>query len=407
VKLADLELRDSICTLERLESYTALRVLARLHGSPIGYVQVPVAAGSVSGPAIGTLIREHHGQALVRHLLSDWLETWPRRSPLSPAALVNVSHPVRRGKLPSVTVAVCTRDRPASLARCLEALKRLDYRGLDILVVDNAPSGPTTERLVRESFSQVRYVQEPRPGLSWARNRAISETQAEIIAFTDDDAVVDPGWVSALADVFVDDANVMAVTGLVVPYELETEAQILFERYGGFGRGFVRRWASSGVSDARWRSYHHTAQFGTGANMAFRRAVFEQVGCFDEALGAGTVTQGGEDLEMIFRVLQEGHALVYEPRALVRHSHRRRYSELRTQVTSNGVGFSAYLVGSVLRYPGEGLAFARLMLQSLRGYFLRRLFVSFLRPVGFPRDLILAELRGRIVCLTRYPMVRI
>ena len=144
--------------------------------------------------------------------------------------------------LPLVTVAVCTRDRTAQLAGCLDSLGRLDYPALDVLVVDNAPSDPATARLVGERYPQVRYVCEPRPGLNWARNRAIAEARGEIIAYTDDDVVVDPGWVRALAHVFAQHPEVMAVTGLVVPYELETEAQMFFERYGGFGRGFERKW---------------------------------------------------------------------------------------------------------------------------------------------------------------------
>ena len=66
-----------------------------------------------------------------------------------------------------------------------------------------------------------------------ARNRAILEAKGEIIAYTDDDVVADPGWIKALATVFAEDPDVMAVTGLVVPFELETEAQVLFERDGG------------------------------------------------------------------------------------------------------------------------------------------------------------------------------
>ena len=97
------------------------------------------------------------------------------------------------GTLPLVTVAVCTRDRTDDLARCLDSLSCLDYPALEVLVVDNAPSSNATERLVRTRYPNWRYVCEPRPGLNWARNRAIIESSGEIIAYTDDDVVVDPG----------------------------------------------------------------------------------------------------------------------------------------------------------------------------------------------------------------------
>ena len=78
------------------------------------------------------------------------------------------------------------------------------------------------------SYPEMRYVCEPRPGLNWARNRAIIEAQGEIIAYTDDDCLVDPGWVRSFVQVFMENPEAAAVTGLVLPAELETEAQNLF-----------------------------------------------------------------------------------------------------------------------------------------------------------------------------------
>ena len=87
--------------------------------------------------------------------------------------------------------------------------------------------------------------------------------------------------------------------------------------------------------------------------MAYRHSLFARIGGFDPALDVGTVTNGGGDLEMFFRVLKEGYTLVYEPAALVRHRHRRDYAQLREQITNNGVGFYAYLVRSALHYRDE------------------------------------------------------
>lgn len=301
---------------------------------------------------------------------------------------------------PLLTVAVCTRNHPEDLARCLDALERLDYPALDLLVVDNAPGSRATEHLVRTSYPAVRYVCEPRPGLDWARNRAILEAWGEIVAFTDDDVVVDPQWAQALADAFVEREEVMAVTGLVVPLELDTKAQVFFEQYGGFGCGLERKY--------HWRdpNCHGLAlECGTGANMAFRRSLFERIGLFDPALDVGTPTHGGGDIEMFFRVLKEGYMLLYEPTAVVYHRHRKDYTGLQAQIAGWGSGFVAYLLRSVRAYPEERVAFLRLWLRWLWQQ-ARRLVTSFVHPPGFPRELIFIELKGALEGPWRYRQAR-
>jgi GT2 family glycosyltransferase len=108
--------------------------------------------------------------------------------------------------------------------------------------------------------------------------------------------------------------------------------------------------------------------FGTGANMAFRRDALLDVGGFDVALGAGTRTGGGEDVDAFVRVLQAGWALAYEPSALVWHHHRGTLEELHRQMYAYGTGLSAFLAKhladprtrmQVLRRIGAGLARAR------------------------------------------------
>jgi hypothetical protein len=147
-----------------------------------------------------------------------------------------------------------------------------------------------------------------------------------------------------------------------VPYEVETEAQELFEQYGGFGRGFERKWVGvDAASNIKLATLHGgTGKFGTGANMAYRRTLFDEIGYFDPALDVGTVTNGGGDLDMFFRVLKEGHMLVYEPGAIVRHCHRRNYAQLHAQLTNWGIGFFSHLTRNALAYPDERAAFIRL-----------------------------------------------
>jgi GT2 family glycosyltransferase len=406
LKVLDIELRQPLEDLEGFHDYEAVQVLVRLSGKPMGYVQIPLTEGYSPAAAVCRAIMERHSMVIGGHLLREGL-TNAERDALRLANLFSASRRGDQRPLPVVTVAVCTRDRPAQLAECLAALCQLDYPALDLLVIDNAPSNPATAHLVRARYPQVRYVCEVRPGLNWARNRAIAEARGELIAYTDDDVVVDRGWVRALAGVFAEEAEVMAVTGLVVPYELETEAQLLFEQYGGFGRGFARQWYGFNRDRYGGEVLHLRAgQFGTGANMAYRRSLLARLGGFDPALDVGTVTHGGGDLEMFFRVLKAGHTLVYEPNALVRHRHRRDYAQLRTQIINNGIGLYAYLVRSALTYRDERWAFLRLGLWWLWWWNIRRLCISFVHPSRFPRDLILGELRGSLIGLGRYQQAR-
>jgi hypothetical protein len=140
--------------------------------------------------------------------------------------------------------------------------------------------------------------------------------------------------------------------------------------------------------------------------MAYRRSVFADIGPFDPALDVGTVTNGGGDLEMFFRVLQAGHALAYEPSAVVRHRHRRDYAQLRRQITDFGIGFYAYLVRTGMAYPQLRFVISRLAFGWLWRRNVRRLLASLWQPWPFPRDLIVAELWGSLHGLGRYLKAR-
>lgn len=406
IKLMDIDLSVPLPKIEGLTNYIQLQVLVRLHGDPIGFVTIPLQDGFCSANTLAKRILEKHGRTIISRLIGNHLSKPLTAEGLSIEDLLDVAPPTYSGPKPSVTVAVCTRDRCGDLKRCLDALMDVDYPDIEFLVIDNAPSSDATHTLVNR-YPKARYIYEPKPGLNWARNRAIRETQGEIIAFTDDDVIVDRGWVEAFARIFGEDAGVMAVTGLVIPYELETEAQFFFERYGGFGRGFERKWYQYNDENGKRDRFHIGAGiFGTGANMAFRRELFDKIGDFDPALDVGTVTNGGGDLEMFFRVLQEGYMLVYEPKALVRHRHRRELNELQTQLTNHGVGFYSYLVRCVSVYPRDRFAIFRFGVWWFFRWSLRRLILKLILPERFPLRLILAELKGSVVGLRRYQKAR-
>ena len=148
---------------------------------------------------------------------------------------------------PAVTVVICTREHPDTLRDCLISLTDQEFTRFDVLVVDNAPASEKSKQVVEEFTDRlaIRYAVARRPGLSRARNKALSllgdQPGERIVAWTDDDVRVDPHWVAEIARAFVENPVAVAVSGAVVPAELRTRSQIWFEQFGGHskGRGFT------------------------------------------------------------------------------------------------------------------------------------------------------------------------
>ena len=252
---------------------------------------------------------------------------------------------------PALSVVICTRDRATSLARCLRSIKALRQPPEEVVVVDNAPATDAARRLVAK-WPDVRYVLEPRPGLSAARNAGIRASTGDLIAFTDDDLVLHPDWAARLRDAFAD-PGVAAMTGLVLPAELETPAQLAFETRWSFNRGFRRRLFDAAFFQETQRWGAPVWEIGAGANMAFRRTLFEEVGGFDERLGAGA-SGCSEDSEVWYRALAAGRACRYEPAAVAYHYHRRDAAGLRHQLYQYMRGHVAALLIQFAKHRHRG-----------------------------------------------------
>ncbi|HEX5537666.1 MAG TPA: glycosyltransferase [Sphingobium sp.] len=241
----------------------------------------------------------------------------------------------------STDVVICTRDRADDLRKCLSDLMAMPQDGQRYLVVDNASATDATRQVV-EAFPGVVYVREDRPGLDIARNTGIRATHGDVIAFIDDDAAPDPLWLRKLSRNFAHPA-VMAAGGLTMAMELETGAQIAFQRMGGFGRGFKRV-----IYDSSNCYAFNAWCAGAGVNMALRREVVARVGWFDEALDAGTRSLAGGDADYFRRIINAGWRIVYDPEALNWHRHRRTMKELERQVYGYEVSAFAILAKAVI-----------------------------------------------------------
>jgi GT2 family glycosyltransferase len=292
-----------------------------------------------------------------------------------------------------VTVVIPTRDRPQRLRSCLESILDADYpsSSLEVIVVDNAPTGPATKELLEDRFGHlpnVRYVMEPRAGSAIARNRGLSEAGSRIVAFVDDDVIVDRLWLRSLVDGFQAAPRVASVTSLILPAELETAPQVWIEEFGGFDKGYERRIYDLDEHAPPDPLYPYTmGRFGSGAAMAFDRGVLADLGGFDPVL------HRGQDIDALLRVVLAGHRLVYEPSSVVRHYHHRDYDNLRKTMHGYGAGLSAVLTKtmlhrehcmSVLRRAPRGLAY---LLRPSSGK-------NQQKSASYPRELTALELLG-------------
>ena len=255
----------------------------------------------------------------------------------------------------SITAAVCTRNRPGQLARALESLLAQYPAPAEVIVIDNAPGDPAAAVLIADRFPGVRYLREPVPGLDFARNRALHAAVGDVVAFLDDDAVAGPGWCEALRLVFEGEPEVAVCTGQVEPLILESPGQLLFEVNGGFGRGNRR----IRLPDDATRPLHGwpapliawAVSVGSGCSYAVRRAVALELGGFDEALDLGAPLAGGGDHDLLWRALESGWLVEYQPAALAWHEHRRELAAVHTQIVGHQRALLAFLSKHVARAP--------------------------------------------------------
>ncbi|HEU0238541.1 MAG TPA: glycosyltransferase family 2 protein [Micromonosporaceae bacterium] len=392
----------------------AFVVVAHL-GRPVGHFEMELDR-DVSAAELKELIALRLGNA-----------AWPG---IDRPAVVN-------SRLPSITVVIPSAFQRADLlARCVSAVCAQDYPSFEVIVSDNRPdNGPQRAEHWRRLMAdpRVRVVAEPLRGSSAARNRGIALAHGEVIAFLDDDAVPIQGWLMAVGRRFALDPETDAVTGLLLPYELETPAQVLFERSGSKvphryevlcleggpatrsggrqrGRFEIAAWHPDRPSvPAENYLIYRVGRFGMGANMSFRTETLRNLGGFDESMGIGTPSLGGVELHFFIRMLFAGGRMTFDPEVVMYHSHVRDYGELRHKLYSYGCGYTAMLTALSLEDPRHLVGLSRNAVQAMR-LFGRKFFAERTAAAAegyFPSDLSRAEMRGFAVGPWRYIYSRI
>lgn len=215
---------------------------------------------------------------------------------------------------PRLSVVICTLNRASILPMVFGALLAQDASegDFEVVVVDNG-STDDTPRVVADaqnSLTHLRYVREPRIGLSHARNTGIRESRGAVVAFLDDDAEPSEAWVSAMLSAY-DDETVGAVGGRIeVAYPSGRPDWIpvgMEGYYGHFDYGDERCWLE----------YPH---YPFGGNMSILRSLLVTAGGFRPQLGLrGRRYLAAEETDLFLRLTRLGTRVTYEPRARVRH----------------------------------------------------------------------------------------
>jgi glycosyltransferase involved in cell wall biosynthesis len=247
-----------------------------------------------------------------------------------------------------LTIAIPTHNRAATVRETLASIVALelpDGIDADCLVIDNASTDGTAnavDEFARSAHFSVRRVLEPRLGSSFARNRAVDETQSEFLFFIDDDAIAERDWAAKLLSA-IETRRLDAACGMVLPrWPSEPPPWLgrsLWVKLAVHDRRVIE--SAPGSAAERLDNYF-------SANVGFRRSAFERFGKFREDLGVvGGNPISGEDTELFARIVARGGAMGFAPDAIVHHMiplERMTRAYLRRKSFAYGVG-SAFAGG--------------------------------------------------------------
>lgn len=385
--------------------YGSAICLVRLHGRPLGLVEVDLSSGGVSAGSLAERIEAELAAEIGAHLDADGL---PRRV-LGAAGIEGPEQPscasAREdflGRAPLVSVVIPTRSSPDRTAATVGSVLASRYPGnrIEVIVVDNRPLGREGEGGITAEVpvdDRILILRETLPGGANARNAGLAAAAGEVVAFIDDDVIVAPDWLATIALAFDGAENVGAASGLVMPHELETPAQLWFEGFARFSSRLHKRAYDLGPNRPRDDPLFpfDVGVLGTGANMSFRTEALREAGGFDPAFNTPALPNG-TDVEALLRVLLRGWTVAREPGAIVSHAHHREYGQLQRRVYGYGLGLTAVLTKTLIRNPGllpellrklpRGLAFALSPGSAKNGD----------RGDAFPAALSRLELRGML-----------
>jgi glycosyltransferase involved in cell wall biosynthesis len=338
--------------------YGRARLLVRLQGEPLTMLNLTPTNGVLPPEAVLEATVAQAGDRMAAQVGPRWRQELGSLPELSAElTAVHDSDP------PPVSVVIGTRNRAEHVAICVTRVLDQRYSApIEVIVVDNGSASSATRDVIESSFGhdrRVRYIHEARSGLSRARNIGLAAATHPLVAFLSDDIQVDPFWLLAVARGFRRQPTVRCVVGYVPPLYLDTPEQLVFEATMAWGwrNGFSPFLITPEQPGDRLHPYR--VGIGNGASIAFDTETLRSQGGFDERLGPGTPSRGGEDLDAPIRVLLGGGTVAFEPAALGWHADRYDDRGFATHMFTYGLGLTAFLTAHLLDARTRGTLLRR------------------------------------------------
>jgi len=249
-----------------------------------------------------------------------------------------------------ISAVLCSYNRARFIIQAVDSIFNQDFdkSRYEVIVVDNNSTDHTLEVLQdyknKHPEYNFRFVTEENQGVAYTRTRCAKEAKGEIVSYLDDDSIAQPGWLSQTVEFYDQHPEVWSIGGKITPYFL-TEIPRWYSKYYF---GLV------GKFDQGERQKQLTGQkYPCGANMSFRKRVFEEIGFFNHELGrSGTGLLATEEKDIYMRILHYGKQVYYLPEVEVLHAvESNKFNEDYVRRHSMGIGG-----GERLRLQGDTMA---------------------------------------------------
>ena len=226
-----------------------------------------------------------------------------------------------------LSIIICTYKRVKKLEKCLQSILHQKIKYIEILVIDQNEGNQLKAIIKKINNPLVRYFHIKKHGLSFARNYGINLAKGKILAFTDDDCIVDKNLLKNIYLSFQKNKQIIGIFGKVFPYRSELNK----------GKTCPCTF-SNNKKRLITKPFLHSKYIGFGNNMAFRRKIFIKIGGFKEWLGVGSIGKSAEDAEFVLRVLLKGYKVLYNPKVKVYHNRWLTKEQFRKQCLSYSCG---------------------------------------------------------------------